>query len=106
MDTRQIGAAPGPFFPLRMIPERMKHLPALPMIGRPEEPAGQRSAPDDARLIGVACGERPNAGGAPVYRTPPHVLFFVTVGLGRIDRYCNLLPTVSVRAMELDAEMS
>src|SRR5262249_29692753 len=89
-----------------MIPKRAGHLPALAVVRRSEEAAGQRPAPDDARLIGVACGERPDAGGAPVDRAPPHILFFVALGLRRIDRHCDLLPAVSVRTMELDAEMS
>src|SRR6516165_7140307 len=89
-----------------MIPERADHLPALAVVRRSEEATGQRSAPDDARLIGVACGERPDAGRAPVDRAPPHILFFVTLGLRRIDRHCDLLPAVSVRAMELHPEMS
>src|SRR5438309_11696094 len=106
MNPRQIGAAPGPPLALGVIPQCTNHLPARSMIRRSEQPARQGSAPKDARLIGIAGGERPDASRAPVDRASPHILLFITVGLGRVDRDCNFLPAASIRAMELHSEMS
>src|SRR6476659_11391106 len=54
MDAGQVGAASHPLLALGMIPERADHVPTLPMIDRAEESARQRSAPDDAGLVGAA----------------------------------------------------
>src|SRR5215831_9662666 len=76
------------------------------MIRRTKQAARQRPAPDDARLIGIACCKRPDARGAPVDRPPPHILLFVTFGLGRIGRNGDLLPAAAVLAMEFHSKMT
>src|SRR5215471_5502533 len=68
MDAGQVGAAPHPLFALGMIPERADHVPALPAIARAEEPARQRSTPDDAGLVAATGLERPDACRAPIER--------------------------------------
>src|SRR5262249_56657091 len=66
MDAGQVGAAAHPLLALGMVPERTDHVPALPVIDRAEEPARQRSAPNDAGFIGTARLERPDARRAPI----------------------------------------
>src|SRR5712691_6490776 len=106
MDARLLGAAPHPLLALGMIPQRARHLPALPVIGRAEQAARQRSTPEDAGLVGAAGRERPDARGAPVDRPAPHVVLLVAVRLGRVSGGRHLLPAVRGRAVELDAEMA
>src|SRR5262249_41017839 len=106
MDTGQVRAAPHPLLALGVIPERADHVPALPAIARAEEPARQRSAPNDAGLVPATGLERPNACRAPIERPAPHIVLFVALRFGRIGRRSDLLPPVRRRAMELDAEMA
>src|SRR3984893_2749664 len=105
MDTRQIGPTPHPLLALGMIPERADHLPALPMVGRAEQAARERSAPYDAGLVGSTGLERPDACRAPIQWATPHVVFLVAFRLGRISRSSDLFPTRCRRAVELDAKM-
>ena len=106
MDARQVGAAAHPLLALGMIPERADHLPALPVIGRAEQAARQRAAPDDAGLVGAAGRERPDARRAPVERPAPHVVLLVAFRLRRIGGSGDLLPAVRGRAVQLDAEVA
>ena len=76
------------------------------MIDGAEESARQRSAPDDAGLVGTARLERPDARRGPVERPAPHVVLLVTLRLGRIGGCRDLLPAIARRAMQLDAEMA
>src|ERR1700736_3508707 len=105
MDTRQIGATPHPLLALGMIPERADHLPTPPMVGRAEQAARERSAPNDAGLVGPPGLERTNACRAPMQWPTPHVVLLVTFRLGRISRSSDLFPTGCRRAVELDAKM-
>src|SRR5439155_19484640 len=106
MDAGQVGAASHPLLALGVIPERADHVPALPAIARAEQPARQRSTPDDAGLVAAAGLERPNACRAPIERPAPHVMLLVAVGLGRIGRRSDLLPPVRRGAVKLDAEIT
>src|SRR5262245_24053608 len=106
MDTGQVRAAPHPLLALGMVPERADHVPALPAIARAEEPARQRSAPDDAGLVAAAGLERPDARRAPTDRPAPHVVLLVALRFGRIGRRSDLLPSIRCRAVKLDAEMT
>src|SRR5262245_47799993 len=106
MDTGQVRAAPHPLLALGVIPERADHVPALPAIARAEEPARQRSAPDDAGLVAAAGLERPDARRAPTDRPAPHVVLLVALRFGRIGRRSDLLPPVRGRAVQLDTEMT
>src|SRR6516165_10389084 len=106
MDTGQIRAAAHPLLALGVIPERADHVPALPAIARAEEPARQRSTPNDAGLVAAAGLERPDARRAPIERPAPHVMLFVAVGFRRIGRRSDLLPPVRRRTVKLDAEMT
>src|SRR5262249_37690014 len=89
-----------------LIPERADHVPALPAIARAEEPARQRSTPNDAGLVAATGLECPNACRAPIERPAPHVVLLVAVRFGRIGRRSDLLPPVRGRAVKLDAEMT
>src|SRR5207253_6387004 len=73
MNAGQLGAAAHPLLALGMIPQRADHFPALAVIWRAEQPAWQRAAPDDARLVGAAGRERPDARRRPLDGTAPHV---------------------------------
>src|SRR5215831_6136152 len=106
MDAGQIRAAAHPLLALGMIPERADHVPALPVIARAEEPARQRSTPDDAGLVAATGLERPDACRAPIERPAPHVVLLVALRFGRIGRRSDLLPPVRGRAVKLDAEMT
>src|SRR5262249_40647048 len=83
MDTGQVRAAPHPLLALGVIPERADHVPALPAIARAEEPARQRSAPNDAGLVPATRLERPNACRAPIDRPAPHTVPFVALRFAR-----------------------
>src|SRR5262249_13126334 len=91
---------------LGVIPERAHQVPALPAIARAEEPARQRSAPNDAGLVPATGLERPNACRAPIERPAPDIVLFVALRFGRIGRRSDLLPPVVGRPMERDAEMA
>src|SRR5262249_45889761 len=106
MDAGQVGAAAVPLLAERMVPQRAHHVPALAVIGRAEEAARQRAAPDDAGLVGAAGRERPDARQAPAERAAPEIEFFVAFRLRRIDRRGDLFPTIARRAVQLDAEMA
>src|SRR5450755_1850422 len=89
-----------------MIPQRTDYFPALAVIGRAEQAARLRAAPDHARLVGAARRERPDARRTPGQRTVPHVILFEPLGLGRVGRCSNLLPPHSRRAMQFDAKVA
>src|SRR5215470_3146729 len=103
MDARQIRSAPVPLLALGMIPQRADELPTLPAVGRAEQPAGQRPAPD---VLLAAGGQRPDARGAPVDRTAPRIVLLVALRLGRIGRCRDFLPAVGRGTVELDPEMA
>jgi hypothetical protein len=106
MNAGEIRAATVPLLALGMIPQAADHLPACPAIGRTEEPAGERATPDDARLIAAAGCECPDTRRAPIDGPAPHIVFLVTLGLGRIDRHGDLFPSLPVRAVKLHSEMT
>src|SRR5215472_5176323 len=106
VDTRQVRAATHPLLALGVIPERADHVPALPVIARAEEPARQRSTPDDAGLVAATGLERPDACRAPIERPAPHVVLLVALRFGRIGRRSDLLPPVRRGTVKLDAEMT
>src|SRR5207245_6790457 len=102
----QIGAAARPLLALGMVPQRTDHVPALAMIDGAEESARQRSAPDDAGLVGTACLERPDARRGPVQRPAPHVVLLVALRLGRIGGCRDLLPAIARRAVQFCGAMA
>ena len=106
MQAGQIGAATHPHLALGVIPQRAHHLPDSAVVARPEQSAGQRAAPDHAGLVRAAGHQRPDARRAPGQRPAPHVVLLEALGLRRIGRCRDLLPTVGGRAMHLDAEMA
>src|SRR5215468_5164027 len=106
MNAGQVGAAAHPLLALGMIPQRTDHLPTVAMIGRAKQPARQRSAPDDAGLIGTAGLQRPDARRAPWERAAPHIVLFETLGLRRIGRGRNRFPTLWRQTVHLDAEVT
>src|SRR5258708_39322378 len=87
-----------------MIPERTDHLPSLAIVGRTKQPARQRAAPDDTRLVGAARLQRPDARRAPCERPAPAIVLFEALRLRRVGRGRNLLPTFLGRAVHLYAE--
>src|SRR3954454_22443646 len=100
MDAGQVGAAPRPFLPQRVIPQRAHHLPALAMIIGAEQATRQCSAPDGTGLVRAAGRPRPDLRGAPFELAAPHVLLLVALGLRWIGRGWNLLPAVGGRAVQ------
>src|SRR5439155_26147523 len=106
MDARQIGATTHPLLALGMIPEGADHLPTLPIVCRAEQPARERSAPDDAGLVATTGLERPYTARAPSQRLTHHIVRFVAVRLGRIRRSSDLLPARPRPAVEVDAYMT
>src|SRR5262249_55447039 len=106
MDARQVSSTAHPLLALGMVPKRAHHLPAVAAILRAKQPAGQCSTPDDARLVGAAGRERPDASSGPVYRPPPHVLFLVAFRFRGISWGCDFLPAITFRAVKLHPEMS
>src|SRR5262249_2546948 len=92
MNAGKIRATADPFFAQRMIPELSDHLPARSVVGRTEQAAWKRPAPNDALLVTTAGRERPDFGGAPIHRPTPHVDLLVTFGLGRIGGRRDLFP--------------
>src|SRR5688500_440822 len=59
MDSGMIRAAAEPLLAPRVVPRRTVQLPRISIIVRLEEPARQRAAPDDTRLIAAARRQRP-----------------------------------------------
>src|SRR5580693_3090026 len=106
MESRQVGSASHPLLAFGMLPERTHHLPALPVVDRAEEAAGQGSTPDGSGLVGAAGRQCPDSRRAPVERTAPHVKLLVALRLGRVDGSGDLLPTVSRRTVKLDPEVT
>src|SRR6516164_11481743 len=101
MNAGKIRTAAAPLLAFGIIPEAADHLPACATVGRTEEPAGERAAPDDAGLIPAAGCERPDARRAPVEGPAPRVVLLVALGLPRIDRHGDLFPAFAVRAVNL-----
>src|SRR5216683_2371213 len=106
MNAGQVGATTHPLLALGMIPERTDHLPAVAMIDRAKQAAWQRAAPDDARFVGTAGLQRPDARRAPRERSAPHVIFFEALWLWRVGGGRNLFPIRRRRAMQFDAEVT
>src|ERR1700734_609054 len=104
MNAGQVGTAAHPLLALGVIPERADHLPAIAVIARAKQAAGQRAAPEDARLVGAARLQRPDARRAPRERTAPHIVLLHAFGLLRVGGGGDLLPPGRRRAVHLDAE--
>jgi hypothetical protein len=96
---RGIEAAAEPFLSLRRVPQRLVERPGVTAIPRQEQAAGNRPAPDQARLIGAAALQTEQ-----VRHARPILVSFNL----RESRCRNLLPVFAVvrRALQLDAEMA